>query len=64
MVKDEKSTSLTVRFPPRLYEAIKQLAKAERRSINGQIIFMLQHGTPGLGEIGENVIRIIEKLRE
>ena len=65
MAETKQYTSLTVRFPPRLYEAIKRLAKEEHRSINGQIVFMIQNGTRfgGLGENGENIDKIIARIK-
>jgi len=42
--KKKEYTSLTVRFPPWLYDAIRTMAKDQGRSINGQVIWMLQQG--------------------
>lgn len=39
--------AITIRLPDDLHEMIRELAEAERRSINNQIVMMLEH-TPDI----------------
>lgn len=72
MEEERKYACLTVRFPAKLYDAIKSLARTEQRSINSQIVYMIQNGTIeygvfGLGADGahlETILRTREITRQ
>jgi len=41
----EQEKRLTVRLPKSLFDKIQELAKQERRSVNSQIIYLLEQAT-------------------
>lgn len=43
---DKEIVKSTIPFPIEVYEKVKKLAEKERRSINQQIIYMLENFTP------------------
>jgi hypothetical protein len=38
----ESETRLTLRLPTDLHDALKELARRESRSVNGQIVYLLR----------------------
>lgn len=46
----QKIIATTIRFPENVYEAVRSLAEEERRSINNQVIIMLESYLYALAE--------------
>lgn len=43
----------TIRFPPELYKAIKEIARKEDRTFNAQVIHLLKQGLLTISTISE-----------
>ncbi|MBI5328344.1 MAG: hypothetical protein HZB80_08695 [Deltaproteobacteria bacterium] len=57
----EKLTPITIRIPERLKEIIDKTAKTQRRSINNQVIYMLEHAADHLGLFREESVPLKKK---